>query len=60
MTPAARLFNLPATLLPVPFAGQRLLGPELLARFQIEGMTFHLFDDVFLLNLALEAAEGVL
>jgi hypothetical protein len=51
--------NLPAILLPVSFAGQRLLGPELLARLQIEGMPFDLFDDVFLLNLPLEAAKGV-
>src|SRR4051794_643845 len=51
--------NLPAILLPVSFAGQRLLGPELLARLQIEGMPFDLFNDVFLLNLPLEAAKGV-
>jgi hypothetical protein len=57
---AAELFWFPAIFLPVSFAGQRLLGPELLARLQIEGMTFHLFDDVFLLNLAFEAAKGVL
>jgi hypothetical protein len=37
-----------------------LLGPELLARLQIEGVTFHLFDDVLLLHLTLEAAKGVL
>jgi hypothetical protein len=27
---------------------------------QIERMTLHFFDDVFRLNLALEAAEGIL
>jgi hypothetical protein len=32
----------------------------LLAWLQIEGMTFHFLDDVFCLNLALKAAEGIL
>ena len=61
MTPRRRsdLFNFPAILLPVPFAGQRLLDPELLARLQIEGMALHFFDDVLLLDLTFEAAKGV-
>jgi hypothetical protein len=53
------LFHFPAILLPVPFAGQRLLGPELLARLQIEGMAFHFFDNVLLLDFSFEAAKGV-
>jgi hypothetical protein len=57
--PVAQLLNFPAILLPVPFAGQRLLGPELLTRFQVERMSLDLFNDVFLLDLSLEAPESV-
>jgi len=32
----------------------------LLARFQVERVTFHFLDDVFLLHLAFEAAQSVL
>jgi hypothetical protein len=53
------LLYIPAWFLPVSFAGQRLLGPALLAWLQIEGVTFDLFDNVFLLNLSFEAAQGV-
>jgi hypothetical protein len=59
LRPATALLNFPATLLPVPFAGQRLLGPELLTRLQVEGMPLNFLDDVFLLHLPLEAAKGV-
>jgi hypothetical protein len=55
----AQLLNFPAILLPVPFAGQRLLGPEFLTRFQVERMSLDLFNDVFLLDLSLEAPESV-
>ena len=54
------LFDFPATLLPVPFAGERLLHPFLFTRLQIEGMPFDFFNDVFLLHLPLEAPERVL
>ena len=53
------LLGLPATLLPVPFASQRLLDPQFLARLQVEGVAFHFFDDVLLLHFSLEAAKGV-
>ena len=53
------LFDFPATFLPVPFACKRLLDTQFLARLQIEGVPLDLFDDVFLLHLALEASEGV-
>ena len=53
------LFNFPATFLPVPFACQRLLDPQFLARLQIKRMALDLFNDVFLLHLSLEAPEGV-
>jgi hypothetical protein len=58
--PAVGLLNLPAILLPVSFASQRLLGPQLLSRLQVERVSFHLFDNVLLLDLTLEAPEGVL
>jgi hypothetical protein len=57
--PVAQLLNFPAILLPVPFTGQRLLGPELLTRFQVERMSLDLFNDVFLLDLSLEAPKSV-
>jgi hypothetical protein len=53
------LFDFPATLFPVPLAGKGSLNPFLFSRLQIEGMPFDLFDDVFLLYLPFEAAEGV-
>ncbi|HEX3876259.1 MAG TPA: hypothetical protein VHW24_04695 [Bryobacteraceae bacterium] len=54
------LFDFPARLLPVSFAGKRLLSPELLTWFEIERVTLHLFDDVLLLHLPLKPAKGVL
>ena len=59
--PALRsvLFDFPASLLPVSFAGQRLLDPELLTRLQVEGVTLHFLNNVLLLDFTLEAAKGV-
>jgi hypothetical protein len=54
------LFHLPAIFFPVSFPGQRLLNPELLARLQIKGVSLDVLNDVFLLDLPLEAAKGVL
>ena len=48
-----------ANLLPVPLASQRLFHALLLAGFQIERMPLYLFNNVFRLYLAFEAAEGV-
>jgi hypothetical protein len=59
-SPAVGLFDLPAILLPVAFASQRLLGSQLLSRLQVKRVSFHFFNDVLLLDLALEASEGVL
>ena len=53
------LLYFPAILLPVSFAGKRLLSPELLSRLQIERVSLHFLDDVFLLDFSLEAAEGI-
>jgi len=38
---------------------QSLLHPALRARLQIEGVALHFLNDVFRLNLALEATEGI-
>ena len=59
LTALGLLLNFPATFLPVAFAGQRLLGPELLARLQIKGVPLDLLNNVLLLDLSLEAAKGV-
>ena len=41
-------------------ARERRLHTLFLARFQVEGVTLNLLDDVFLLHLALEAAQSIL
>ena len=46
-------------LLAIAFTGQRLLHPLLFTRFEVIRMAFHFFDNVFLLNLPLEAAQRV-
>src|SRR6266545_998682 len=48
-----------AKLLSCPLACQSLLHASLLARFQVVGVTFHFFNDVFLLNFALEPTQSV-
>ena len=48
-----------ADLLAVALAGKRFLDALLLAGLQIEGVTLHFLDDVFGLDLALEAAQRV-
>jgi hypothetical protein len=53
------LLHFPPALFPVPFASQCLLDPFLLARLQVKGVPFDLFDDVLGLYLTLEAAEGI-
>jgi hypothetical protein len=58
--PAIQLFDLPAILLPVSLACQRLLSPQLLTRLQVKGVSLDLLDNVLLLDLPLEAAKGVL
>jgi hypothetical protein len=40
-------------------AGQRLLHPLFFARLEIEGVSFHFLDDIFLLNSSLEPAKRV-
>ena len=63
--PPVQLMALPsystfaAALLPVSLTGKRLLDPQLFARLQVKGMPLDLFNDVFLLHLALESPESV-
>jgi hypothetical protein len=55
-----KLFRIPATLLPVPFAGECCFDPLLFTWLQVKGMTLDFFNDVFGLHLALETAQRVL
>ena len=49
-----------AHFLTIPLPGERLFDTLFFARLQIEGVALDLFDDVFGLYLALEAAQGIL
>ena len=49
-----------ASLFTAALTSQGFFNALFFARLQIEGMTLHFFNDVFRLNLALEAAEGIL
>ncbi len=53
------LLRLVSGLLAIALTCQSCFYPPLFARFQIEGMTLDFLDDVFLLNLALEATQCV-
>ncbi len=48
-----------ANLLAIAFASQRFFYTLFLAGLKIEGVTLNLFDNVFGLNFALEAAQGI-
>ena len=56
--PNRPLVQIPALLLAAPLPGERLLGATLVTRLQIERMLLDILDDIFLLNLTLETAEG--
>ena len=55
-----RLVLFLTNLLAIAFASKRFFDTLLLARLQVEGVTLDLFDDVFGLDLPLEAAKCVL
>jgi hypothetical protein len=55
-----RLFEIPATLLPVSLSGQSLFDPFSFSRFQVKGVLLHFLNDVLLLDFPLEPAEGIL
>src|SRR5689334_3047351 len=57
---AYSLVGFAALLLARPLPRQRLLGAAAIARLQIEGMLLDILDDIFLLNLPLEAAKRAL
>ena len=52
--------TIPAVLFSRPLARQCALHAFLLARLQVEGVSLHLFNDVFRLNLALESTKRIL
>jgi len=58
LIPALILFL--ACLFAGPLASQRSLYTLFFARLQVEGVALNLLDDVFLLHLALKAAQSVL
>jgi hypothetical protein len=52
------LLRFAAELLAIPLPRECLLGSPLVAGLQVEGMLLDVLDDVFLLDLPLEPAEG--
>ena len=57
--PSRKLVLLFAGLFSAPLASQSFLNALFFARLQVEGMTLHFFDDVFLLHLAFETSKRV-
>jgi hypothetical protein len=53
-------FAVPAFLLSIAFASERLLDPFLLAWLQIKCVALDVLDDVFLQNLSNKALESAL
>jgi hypothetical protein len=47
------------SLFTIPLSRQRFLHAALLARLQVEGMTFYFFNNVFLLDLAFKPAQCI-
>ena len=54
------LFDLARTLLAIAFSSERLFLADFLTWFQIEGVTFDLLHNIFLLYFPLEAAQSTL
>ena len=52
------LFDIARALLAVALAGESFLRAAFFAWFQVERVSLDFFNDVFLLDLALEAAQG--
>jgi hypothetical protein len=55
----SRLVLFLTNFLAVTFPGERFFHTLFLAWLQIKGVTLNLFDNVFGLNFALEAAQGI-
>ena len=56
--PMRNLFYFARTLFAIAFAGQRLFLTALFTGFQVERVTFNFFNDIFLLNFPLKAAQS--
>ena len=54
----SKLFNFAGALLAVALACESFFGPAFFSWFQVEGMPFDLFNDVFLLYFAFEASKS--
>ncbi len=54
------LLGIPATLFPVPLAGESGFDPLLFTWLQVKGMPLDFLDNVFGLHFALETAQSVL
>ena len=57
--PAERLVRFPPLLFAQSLPRKRFLGPAFLSGLHIEAMLLDFLDDVFLLHLALETAQGI-
>jgi hypothetical protein len=55
-----KLVLLFTSLFATTLAGERFFHALLFTRLQVVGVTLHLFDDVFLLHLALKTAQCIL
>jgi hypothetical protein len=55
---ASNLARHAAHFFPQPFARQRLLDTLLFTRLEVERVFLYIFDDVFLLNLALKTPKS--
>ena len=53
------LHRFASNLLSAPLPGEGLLNSLLFSRFQVEGVLFNFLNDVFLLDLSLEAPQSV-
>ncbi len=53
-----KLFNFARTFFAVSFPCQCFFGTAFLSRLQIKRMPFDFFNDIFLLDFALEPAQG--
>jgi hypothetical protein len=58
-TASLNLIRFPPLLLAQSLPRKRFLGPALLAGFHVEAVLLDFLDDVFLLHLTLEPAQGV-
>src|SRR5229473_1593814 len=58
--PPLKLVRFPPLLLAQSLPRKRFLCPALLAGFHVEAVLLDFLDDVFLLHLALETAQGIL